>query len=182
MTAFPRPQPASLRPSDRAGLWIAEGFGLGRIRWAPGTWGTLGGVAWFALLAVLPSPWFFCPGALIGVAVSVWLGGKAEVWLQRKDPGSVVIDEIAAFPLCLLVPALAHWHATGLWPGPAFWFGTDGGFWTVLAFALFRLFDVWKPWPVYPSQNLPAGWGITLDDCLAAGYVNLVLFLLPGRF
>ena len=44
----------------------------------------------------------------------------------------------------------------------------------LLAFAAFRLFDIWKPWPVGPSQNLPGGWGVTVDDVLAALYVNLV--------
>jgi phosphatidylglycerophosphatase A len=119
---------------------------------------------------------------VLGLALSVWLGGKAEILLQRKDPGSVVADEIAAFPLCLLAPGLSELHATGIWPGLAFWFGAEGGLWTISAFALFRLFDVWKPWPVDSSQKLPAGWGLTVDDFLAAAYVNLVLFLAAGWF
>jgi phosphatidylglycerophosphatase A len=68
--------------------------------------------------------------------------------MGKKDPSCVVIDEIAAVPVAL----------AGV-----------GGWWIVLGFCLFRLFDVWKPWPIRQSQELPGGWGIVVDDLLAAG-------------
>jgi len=57
--------------------------------------------------------------------------------------------------------------------GPTFFW--QHGLATVIIFGLFRLFDVWKPWPVRQSQILPGGWGVTVDDYLAAIYVNLVM-------
>ena len=49
-------------------------------------------------------------------------------------------------------------------------------------FTLFRIFDIWKPWPFGPSQKWPRGWGVVIDDILAAGYVNLVLCLIFALF
>ena len=72
--------------------------------------------------------------------------------LGRTDPGEVVIDELVGVWIALLPLGAGQ----GSWPG------------LVWAFALFRLFDIWKPWPVHASENwLPAGWGIMLDDILA---------------
>jgi phosphatidylglycerophosphatase A len=156
-------------------LWIAQGFGIGRIAVAPGTFGSLLGLGWLAVLLAFRSWTLFFLGAAAGIAASVWLCGEAERILGRKDPGSVVLDEIAAIPLCFtgwLAAAGLRRHSI---PGPeyfwAHWLSSIG------VFALFRLFDVAKPWPVRQSQILPGGWGITIDDVLAAGYVNLVVLL-----
>jgi phosphatidylglycerophosphatase A len=154
-------------------LWIAQGFGIGRIAVAPGTFGSLVGLAWLAVLLCFNSWPVFVLGNLAGIAVSVWLCGEAERILGKTDPGSVVLDEIIAIPLCftgwLAVAALRR-HS---WPGVeyflAHWLSSSG------VFALFRLFDVAKPWPVRQSQVLPGGWGVTIDDILAAVYVNLVV-------
>ena len=81
-------------------LWIAQGFGIGRIPIAPGTFGSLLGLVWFALLLLTGNGWCFLGGTLAGLALSVWLCGKAEKTLNQKDPGSVVLDEIAAMPVC----------------------------------------------------------------------------------
>jgi phosphatidylglycerophosphatase A len=156
-------------------LWIAQGFGIGRIAVAPGTFGSLVGLGWLAVLLEFKSWPVFIVGSIAGVALSVWLCGQAERTLGAKDPGSVVLDEIAAIPLCF-----AGWMAmAGLRrhsiPGPeyfaAHWLSSIG------VFALFRLFDVAKPWPVRQSQALRGGWGITIDDVLAAVYVNMVVLL-----
>lgn len=152
-------------------LWIAQGFGIGRIPVAPGTFGSILGLALFALLLWVHSFPAFCGTLVLGAACSVWLCGEAEKTLAEKDPGSVVLDEIIAIPVCFLV-----WL---IWPGlgaPRFqsFFGGGQTIITIITFALFRLFDVWKPWPVKQSQRLPGGWGVTVDDLLAAVYVNIV--------
>ncbi len=154
-------------------LWIAQGFGVGRIAIAPGTFGSLLGLAWLAALLSFKSWPVFLLGNIAAIAVSVWLCGEAERILGRTDPGSVVLDEIVAMPLCftgwLAVEALRR-HS---WPGPGYfsahWLSSVG------VFALFRLFDIAKPWPVRQSQALAGGWGVTIDDVLAAVYVNLVV-------
>jgi phosphatidylglycerophosphatase A len=154
-------------------LWIAQGFGIGRIGVAPGTFGSVVGLGWLALLLCFKSWAVFVLGNIAGIAISVWLCGEAERLLAAKDPGSVVLDEIIAIPLCFagwLAVAALRQHS---WPGVDYF----GAHWlsSIGVFALFRLFDIVKPWPVRQSQILPGGWGITLDDLLAAVYVNIVV-------
>ena len=155
-------------------LWIAQGFGIGRIPFAPGTFGSVIGVLWFLALVALGNFWWFGLGVITGFFVSVWLCGAGEKILQQKDPGSIVLDEITAMPLCFLPWLLIQTSRSGVWP--AFDFFMSGGKWkwTLGIFAAFRLFDVVKPWPVKQSQHLPAGWGVTVDDFLAAVYVAVV--------
>lgn len=155
-------------------LWIAQGFGIGRIPVAPGTFGSLPGLAWFALLVSLGNVWWFSAGVIGGFFVSVWLCGEGEKILQQKDPGSVVLDEITAIPLCFAGWLVVIAMKTGGWPGCGFFFTNGRWRWTLLIFAAFRAFDVVKPWPVKQSQRLPGGWGITVDDFLAAIYVSVV--------
>jgi phosphatidylglycerophosphatase A len=157
-------------------LWIAQGFGLGRIPYGPGTFGSVLGLAWFALLLCVRSEWLFAAGNLAAVALSVWLCGEGEKILNQRDPGSVVLDEIAAMPLCFVSWLAVVRGSQRAWPGPAYFFSAAHGLETIAVFALFRAFDVLKPWPVKQSQSLPGGWGITIDDALAAAYVNLVVW------
>ena len=158
-------------------LWIAQGFGVGRIPVAPGTFGSVVGVLWFGLLLATGNLWLFAAGTLAALALSVWLCGAAEETLGRKDPGSVVLDEIAAMPVCFSGwVALLVWK-TGAIPGLADFFSARTWPLTLGVFAAFRFFDVLKPWPVHQSQSLPGGWGVTIDDVLAAVYVNLVVLL-----
>jgi phosphatidylglycerophosphatase A len=154
-------------------LWLAQGFGIGRIPFAPGTFGSVIGVLWFAALVWLGNFWWFSLGLLAGFFFSVWLGGEGEKILQQKDPGSIVLDEITAMPLCFLPWLIIQTSRSGVWPGCEFFFANGRWKWTLAIFAAFRLFDVLKPWPVKQSQRLPGGWGVTVDDFLAAVYVAI---------
>jgi phosphatidylglycerophosphatase A len=156
-------------------LWLAQGFGIGRIPVAPGTFGSVVGLAWFALLLFTGSLWLFILGCLIGVALSVWLCGVGEKILNAKDPGSIVFDEIAAIPICFLGWVIVHITKAGSFPTPEYFFSKQNILPTLGVFAAFRFFDVLKPWPVRQSQSLPGGWGVTVDDALAAVYVNVVV-------
>ena len=157
-------------------VWIAQGFGSGWAPFAPGTFGALVGVGWFLLLLVPGSVPFFVLGAAGTVAASVWLCGVAERELGETDPGSVVLDEICAMPICHAAWLWKLYQQNGALPSPSYFF--QGSNWWILAgvYAAFRFCDIAKPWPVYQSQSLPGGWGITVDDVLAAVQVNL-LFL-----
>jgi phosphatidylglycerophosphatase A len=159
-------------------LWLAQGFGIGRIPFAPGTFGSVVGLAWFALLLCARSWTIFTLGLVAGAVLSVWLCGEAEKKLFKKDPPSVVLDEIIAIPLCFVAAIIYARAQHKSWPGPAYFFTPPHLLITVGIFLLFRLFDIWKPWPVRQSQMFAAGLGITIDDVLAAGYVNLVVCLL----
>jgi phosphatidylglycerophosphatase A len=164
--------------SDRFLLWIAQGFGSGRLRPGPGTWGSLVGLALSYPLLKLP----VLAQAAIAVALAILavpVCAAGERILGRKDPGSVVFDEIVAMPLVFL-PASAYWHSQPppndvhvAWP---VW---------VAGFLLFRVLDIWKPWPIRSLQNLHGGLGVVVDDiaaALIAGGVLVPLSILLPRF
>jgi len=158
-------------------LWVAQGFGVGRIPFAPGTFGSLVGLLWFALLLIPRTPWVFWGGTLAGIALSVWLSGEGEKLLKQKDPGSVVLDEIAAIPVCFAGWVGALMWKTGRMPELDDFLGHAKWPLALGVLVAFRVFDIAKPWPVRQSQSLPGGWGVTVDDVLAAGYVNAVVWL-----
>ncbi len=159
-------------------LQIALGFGLGRAPKAPGTFGTLLGLPLLALLLFGGSAWIYWSGIVAGFFVSVWAGGRAEKILGQKDPGSIVVDEYTALPLCFAVFLYDYVRSHHGWPQGLEWLSARSLLAAVVVFALFRLFDIWKPWPIRRSQDLPGGWGLTVDDYLAAIYVNGVCWLL----
>jgi phosphatidylglycerophosphatase A len=153
--------------SSRARKWItvslAQGLGIGRIPWAPGTWGSILGLGWYWLLIRLaPDPsWFFLTAGLAALA-SIWICGQAELILKQQDPSSVVLDEIVALPFCFsLTLSGASTHPSH------FWREASAGF------VLFRLFDITKPPPIRQLQNLHGGLGVVIDD-LAAALVSAV--------
>ncbi len=161
-------------------LWLAQGFGLGRIPVAPGTFGSLAGLLWFALLTSRPTAWVFTSGLLFGIGASVVLTGVAERLLGRKDPNSVVLDEIVAVPACFIGWTIILFHKRGHWPTADFFFNAQSWFITAGVMVVFRIFDVVKPWPLRQAQSLPGGWGITVDDVLAALYVNVCVLAVFG--
>jgi phosphatidylglycerophosphatase A len=149
---------------DRIILFVAEGFGLGRIRFAPGTWGSLWGLplGW-SLGYFHASLWSRLAVAAAMFVIGVPLCNRAAKLRDTKDPGSVVWDEIAAFPLVYaFVPRDGHQQWIVL----------------VLGFILFRIFDIWKPPPVRQCDKLGGGFGIMIDDTVAACYAAVFLHLL----
>ena len=154
-------------------VWIAQGFGLGKLPFAPGTFGSVGGLIWFVALLMVPSPYYFGGALFAGFLVSVTVSTVAENVLAEKDPASVVIDEIVAVPLCFVGWLTVMYFQDGKWGGLRWVTGSQMWFIAFGVFVMFRFFDVLKPWPVRHVQCLPGGWGITVDDLLAAVYVNL---------
>ena len=138
----------------RLAVWLATGFGVGRLPPAPATWASLL-VALFLYYSARLEFWMF-GGVILGVTlVGVWASGEAERTLGR-DASPIVIDEIAGMLLTVWgIPLGARpWIVLGI------------------AFLLFRLLDVWKPFPIRQSQRLPGGWGVMVDDILAALVAN----------
>jgi len=145
-------------------------LGLGLLRPAPGTWGSLPPVALVIGLAwARCEPWVAhaCLGLLLllGAIACVRFGRDAERASGAKDPSSVVADETAGMALALLP---LPWAA--IWPSP-----DDPGLQgvvvtSVAAFLLFRAFDIWKPGAIRGLQGRPHGWGILLDDLAAAAW------------
>lgn len=167
--------PGSTNDWDELKLLVAQGFGIGRIPFAPGTFGTLLGFAWFALLVAMGNFWAYLAAIIQSVALSVWLCDEAEKILDETDPGSVVLDEIIAIPFCFLPWVFSQW----MWldyemPAVSTFFTGKGLVATLFIFVGFRIFDIWKPWPIRRLQDLPGGWGVTVDDLLAAIYVAVI--------
>ena len=158
-------------------LFIAQGFGAGRLPYAPGTFGSLVGLVLFALLIWPGNFWIYLAGTIAGILSSVWICGAAEKLLKQTDPPSVVLDEIVALPLCFVAWVANSFLSTGQMPALASFFNHGAWLGTLGVFAAFRVFDVAKPWPVQQSQKLPGGLGVTMDDLVAALYVNVVTFV-----
>ena len=129
---------------------------VGRIRKAPGTWGSVAGLLYFTtLFAGRIGDVGLIFFGLVGVYFSVAMCGEAEFRLGERDPGKVVLDEFVAMPLCFI--GWTRW--TDVAPNWAIF---------LTGFALFRLFDILKPFGISKLQNLPGGWGVTIDDTAAA--------------
>ena len=120
-------------------LFVAQGFGVGRIPFAPGTFGSLVGLAWFAALLVTGRYELYLFGALCGAGLSVWLCGAAEKILKQKDPPSVVLDEIIALPFCFLPWVTAQWLRNGKLPAFETLFTSQGLLAVAAIFILFRM-------------------------------------------
>ena len=165
---------AAAVPWSTPSVLLATCGGVGRIPFAPGTAGALVGIPLALATGVVSRRLAASAGApLAGAAVeaclvaAVCIGGvpicsRAAARLGRgKDPGAVVYDEMAALPLVLLpVPTAARSVAC-----------------LAVAFALFRVFDIAKPFPCRQLERLPAGWGIMADDWAAAAWAAACLIL-----
>lgn len=135
-------------------LALASGFGSGYLPGMPGTWGTLAAmvVYWFLPVHAL----LIASLAVLITIISVPVCGRAEKLFHRVDDGRIVIDEWAGyFVAVVFVP-----HTPG---------------YALAAFALFRFFDVVKPFGIRSLQKLPGGWGVTVDDVAAGLLVNGIL-------
>lgn len=140
---------------------LAFGFGAGLAPRAPGTFGSLLGLPLAWLTLTLSIEWRLLIGIILVVA-GVFLCGQAARRIGVHDHPGIVWDEITGMYLVLLaIPPSA-----GLW---------------ALAFGLFRLFDIWKPWPIRDlDHRLGGGAGIMLDDLVAALYAALLLVFAGG--
>ena len=139
---------------------IAFGFGAGLMPKAPGTWGTLVAIPIYFLALRLGGTPAVLACALVLFGIGMWASAVAGKALGVADHGGIVIDEIAAFVLVLA-------------------FTPQGLLWLVVAFVLFRIFDITKPWPIrYFDRTLKGGFGVMFDDLLAAIAAIAILLLL----
>jgi len=149
---------------EKAVMFIATGCFIGKIPFAPGTFGSLAGILLCFILSktsVLAA--ILC--IIIFIIFSIWIANDAEKILKRKDPGSIVIDEIAGMAVTLIgLPFNVFYVASG--------------------FIVFRVLDITKPFPIrYIEKRISGGAGIVLDD-IAAGiianvFLRFIFFLFP---
>ncbi len=137
--------------------FFSLGFGSGLVPKGPGTAGTLVAFPLYWLLAPLMNDYLFLIFLIAAFFVGVKICDKTGRTLGVEDHGGIVWDEIVAFMLVLF-------------------FTPVGIYWQILAFVLFRFFDIVKPQPIkYFDKNMHGGMGVMFDDLLAAGYALLCL-------
>ncbi len=140
-------------------IFLATGMGLGFSPVAPGTIGALGG----CLIALLLRQYitFHVPALVFLIILFFFLGVHSSNQLEKnwgKDPSKVVIDEVVGMWIAMLmIPS--------------------GWIYTMAAFVLFRLFDIYKPFFIRRMEKLKGGWGIMMDDVLAGIYANVIIQL-----
>jgi phosphatidylglycerophosphatase A len=150
---------------NRLALTIATWFGCGYFPWGPGTIGALAG-----LLIAVALHFYLGAGrlalliaTLVLLAPAIWASTNTARIVAKTDPGIVVVDEVLGQWTTLLGAAAFNWKAL------------------LAGFILFRVFDIWKPWPVREFEKLPGGTGIVADD-LAAGIYGALILYIGGRF
>jgi phosphatidylglycerophosphatase A len=155
MSSAPGPEAAPPRRADLVSTLLATGLGSGYSPIAPGTAGSAVGLLFFWPLQWLP--------AMVQVAAIVVLffgGVAASARVARgvglEDPGIVVVDEVVGMWISLVFLPFTPVNA-------------------LAGFLLFRIMDVWKPYPARQFESLPGGWGIMTDDVMAGIYANLLL-------
>jgi phosphatidylglycerophosphatase A len=147
---------------------------------APGTWGSMLGLAWMVALLLPSNPFLFLGGTVLLLALAVPVCSCAEQLLARKDPPSVVLDEVASVPLVFVFWFLGEMAARGSFPGIEVLVEGKGPVLVLGGFGLFRLLDALKPPPIGICQKLPRGWGVVADDVVAGLLGGLVVGLLGG--
>lgn len=140
---------------------LATWFGCGYFPWGPGTVGSLAGclIAVAVHLYLGGTRQFLFGITFILFMPAVWAATKTAEIKGKKDPGLVVVDEVLGQWVTLLGASS---------------FKTES---FMAAFLLFRLFDIWKPWPVRQFEQLPGGYGIVADDIAAGVYGALILYI-----
>jgi phosphatidylglycerophosphatase A len=182
------PDSVDVKPSRGSSDYVAlviSTCGVGYLPLAPGTWGSLVGVAVSLLLtqlviqihaepntivviSPLVSAAFHVPAILVVTFLGIWAASRTEAVLRKKDPGKVVVDEVAGQMISLLPVVLVH-----DWPGT---------WWVIISFILFRFFDIVKPYPARRFERLHGGLGIMADDLVAGVYGAVVMIALLGVF
>ncbi|HVB86751.1 MAG TPA: phosphatidylglycerophosphatase A [Candidatus Dormibacteraeota bacterium] len=191
----------------RISLFLATACGLGYIPVAPGTFGSLAGVL-LALLpfqalkvmsitgvqsivlggvSVDPLLVIQCVLAVVVALTGVAVASRAALHWQKKDPQRVVIDEVSGQHLALLLGSIlpVWWRPEAMsWAPGGLGFITYQSALTwkylLLGFILFRVFDIWKPFPARQAESLRGGWGIMADDWMAGIYAALCLWAARG--
>ena len=153
--------------SRRLGLFIATVGYLGYAPFAPGTFGSAAGLAVFAAVRTTGSSVIELAVIVALFVIGIWSGTEAEHHFGGIDPGPVVLDEVVGMLITLALLPVSIWGA-------------------LAGFVVFRVLDVFKPWPAGRLEHLPGGLGVMSDDGMAAIYGNLImqalLWLLPMWF
>lgn len=143
---------------------LAFGFGSGLSPRAPGTAGTLVGVIIYVLLTPVAF-WLYLLITAVLFVLGIFISGYTARKLGVEDPGAVNWDEIAGYLIAMIAVPQALRMPYGWW-------------WVFAGFVLFRVFDIWKPWPIrWFDRTIKGGLGIMLDDLVAAVFTGVLLYI-----
>ena len=154
------PDPETLKKLDfkNPATWMATWFGCGFMRPGPGTWGTLGGLPVGLILLTLGGKLALLVGAAFIIALGLWSAKKFGEMTGSDDNSMIVIDEVAGIFVTLLACTLTPLSI-------------------ILAFVLFRFFDILKPWPIsWMDKNIKGAAGVMADDVVAGIAAALCLW------
>jgi phosphatidylglycerophosphatase A len=149
--------------TDRLAYFIATAAFVGRVPIAPGTAGSVAGLVVYAAVRFFGRAEIEAAAIVLTMALGVWSAEIAERLLGGKDPGPVVIDEVLGM---LVTLAFLDVNIAG----------------AIVGFLLFRLFDVIKPYPAARLERLPGGFGVMMDDLMAALYAHAVMWMLVALY
>lgn len=143
--------------------FIAFGFGVGVIPFAPGTFGTLLAIPFYLLMSDMPFGLYATLTGLL-ILLSIVICHVAAREINVHDHPGMVLDEVVGYLLTMLA-------------------APPGWLWVIVGFVLFRIFDIWKPWPIgWVDRKVSGGFGIVLDDLLAAVYSLAILQIMAAIF
>ncbi|MBO6103267.1 MAG: phosphatidylglycerophosphatase A [Opitutales bacterium] len=152
------PWTKALPPRQTAGL--ATLWALGKLK-APGTWGSVAGALFAGIFFYGMNPVSYIVMCAVLIYIAVGVCDVAEAYFGEKDPGKINFDEFAAMPLCYF-GVFSYGCARPI-------------LWLLVGFALFRVFDILKPFGIKKIQNLSGGLGCVMDDVAAAAAACLIL-------
>ncbi len=138
---------------------LATGFGSGLSPWVPGTMGSLASIPFWWLMTCLPLPLYYLL-VLLGISVGIYLCHRTAKDMGVHDHGSIVWDEFIGMWITLMTIPAHNWQ------------------WVTAGFLVFRLLDMWKPWPIrWFDRNVPGGMGIMVDDIVAGVFAAAILYI-----
>jgi len=142
---------------------LALGFGTGLAAKAPGTFGTLVGIPLFLIMQSLPVA-IYCLNTIILFLVGIWICDRTARELGVHDHPGIVWDEVVGYLVTMIM-------------------APTGWLWIIVGFVLFRIFDIWKPWPIrIIDQQVSGGFGIMFDDLIAGIFALISLHILSFIF
>jgi phosphatidylglycerophosphatase A len=153
---------------------ITTFFGIGRLRPAPGTWGSAAAVLLAVLVYQAGGALLIPLGAVLAALIGFWAVPQALRMTTDEDPSEIVIDEVAGQWLAMSFTVIPLWrHGISIldaWPG------------FVVPFLLFRLFDIWKPWLVGRADRQGGAVGVMMDDLWAGLFAGIGSVALAGLY
>ncbi|WP_369814365.1 phosphatidylglycerophosphatase A [Erwinia sp. Leaf53] len=142
---------------------LATGFGSGLSPWMPGTAGSIAAIPFWFLLNRLPGD-LYSLAILLGICIGVYLCHRTAKDMGVHDHGSIVWDEFIGMWITLIAIPVSSWQ------------------WILAGFIIFRVLDIWKPWPIrWFDRNVHGGMGIMVDD-IVAGVISAAIIYVIGNY